>query len=73
MAGNPAENAVFMLQTYQVVSIEVKEFGGAFIRGPVFLGELKPYPLGILIARIWVIDWNGEEAAAAVFGRYCCA
>src|ERR1700739_2652195 len=76
-AYNASEDAVRVLHADQVVSIEIEEFGGTFIGGKIFLLKLDSYLSGILIAGVWIVNWNGEEPAAAKFGchrstQVCC-
>src|SRR5665213_108739 len=67
--GNTAENTVFMLQADKIVAIEVQELCCLFIGGNIFLRQFQPNPLGIVVMRIRVIDWDRKEASFSVFGR----
>src|SRR5579863_2511755 len=58
-----------MLQTDQIVAIEVEEIGGPLIRGDVLLLQLQTHKFRIIVAGIGIVDGNGEQASFSVFGR----
>src|SRR5579859_7084082 len=78
-AGGASEDAVFMLQTNEVIAIEVEELRGSLVRSNIFLRQFQANLFGVFIARIRIVDWNCKEAtnpelsteSVAQVGREC--
>ena len=60
-ARGPAIDAVFMLQTDEIVAIEVQEISGPLIGGNVLLVQFQAHLFRIIVARIGIVDGNGEQ------------
>ena len=67
-ARGAAEDAIFMLQTDEIVAIEIQEIGGPLIGGKVLLRQLQAHLLRIVVAGIGIVDGNGKQAPFSVFG-----
>src|ERR1041385_8396655 len=68
--GNSSENPVLVLHTDQIISVEVQKLGGPLVRSLVLLGKLQSYTLRIVVRRVRIVDWNGEQPRSTVFGSY---
>jgi hypothetical protein len=65
----PSKNAVFMLQTNQIVPIEIEKFCSTFVRGEIFLLNFHPHTIGIFVARFRIVHRDCEETSTAIFRR----
>ena len=65
-----SEDAVFVLHADQIISVEIQKLGCPLVRSLVFLGKLQSYTLRIVVGRVRIVDWNGEEPRVTVFSRY---
>src|SRR5271155_1819599 len=72
-ASRPSEDPVLMLQADQIVAVEVKKVGGAFIRGAILLVKFESDYFGILIAGVWIVHWDRKQSASAIFSSDCGA
>ena len=63
-------DAIFVLQAYQVVAIEVQKIGGAIIGRDIFLIEFQTHSLWIFVARLRIVDRDCKEAVCSIFRRH---
>ncbi len=68
-ARTPTEDAIFVLQAYEVDVIDIQKVGGAAIRVDVLLCQFKSNAGRIGVAGLDVVDGQGNARCVTVFGR----